>query len=376
MQKIAVIGNSCIDFINLRAPLLKYLQNCDSQVTVVGPECHEIEVLNEMKKLGFDYMPYSIKPVSLNPLNDLFSFIQIYKALKSISPDKVLLFTLKPIVYGSIAARLRGVNNVFSLNSGLGRIFVGESIYHRFVLLFLKPLLKIAFKFNKKVFFQNPDDRQLFHDLGLCSVNKSINVNGTGIDLVAFPLKRKSKPAKLRFLMISRIIEEKGISYFYQAAKELKQDYPDVEFQLLGNFCDSRSGIPENVISGWHKEGTITFLGETDDVRPYLEEADVFVLPTYYREGVPRTCMEALATGLPIITTDVPGCRETVVDEGNGFLIKAKSHSALIDAIKKFIDAPHIMDKMISIGRKIVEDKFDINKVNFCIADGMGLKLK
>lgn len=376
MQKIAVIGNSCIDFVNLRAPLLKYLRDCDAEINVIGPVCTEEEILNQLEELNFKYVPFSIKPVSLNPFNDLFSFIQIYKALKSIQPDKVLLLTLKPIVYGSFAAYLSGIKDVFSLNSGLGRIFVGESTYHKFVLLFLKPLLKFAFKFNKTVFFQNPDDCLLFANLGLCPKSKSIVVNGTGIDLSAFPLKIKDRTRGLRFLMISRIIQEKGIVFYYEVAKELKQEYPEVEFQLLGNFCDSQSGIPENLIREWHEEGTINFLGETDDVRPYLEEADIFVLPTYYREGVPRTCMEALASGLPIITTDVPGCRETVIDEKNGFLIQPKSNIALKEAIKKFIETPQIIDNMVSLGRKIVEEKFDIHKVNFNIANGMGLTSK
>tara|TARA_B100000212_G_scaffold45845_1_gene29615 strand:+ start:33141 stop:34271 length:1131 start_codon:yes stop_codon:yes gene_type:complete len=376
MQKIAVIGNSCVDFINLRAPLLKYLQNCDAEVTVIGPVCDENEILDEMKKLKFNYVPYNIKPVSLNPFDDMLSFFQMMRALKSISPDKVLLFTLKPIVYGSVAARLKGIRNVFSLNSGLGRIFVGESNYHRFVLFFLKPLLKIAFKFNEKVFFQNPDDSELFHKLGLCDKNKSIVVNGTGIDLKAFPLKTIPRNEKLKFIMISRIIEEKGIHFFYEAAKKIKKDYPCTEFQLLGNFCDSQSGISENTILNWHKEGIINYLGETDDVRPFLEKADVFVLPTYYREGVPRTCMEALATGLPIITTDVPGCRETVINEKNGILIQPKNITALEEAIKRFIKAPYIIDSMIMNGRSLVEKKFDINKVNSDIAYGMGLSSK
>ena len=156
MQKIAVIGNSCIDFVNLRAPLLKYLRDCDAEIFVVGPACKEEEILNKLEEFSFQYVPFSIKPVSLNPFNDLFSFIQIYKALKLIQPDKVLLLTLKPIVYGSFASYLAGIKDVFSLNSGLGRIFVGESIYHKFVLLFLKPLLKFAFKFNKTVFSETP----------------------------------------------------------------------------------------------------------------------------------------------------------------------------------------------------------------------------
>ena len=373
MQKIAVVGNSCIDFVNLRGPLLKHLQSCDLEVSVIGPHCDEKDVLDKMNDFEFNFIPYSIKPVSLNPLNDLFSFIQIYKALKFVSPDKVLLLTLKPIVYGSIAARLLGIKEVFSLNSGLGRNFVGESAYHKFVLFFLKPLLKIAFKFNKKVFFQNPDDCQLFNDLELCGLNKSITVNGTGIDLDAFPLKERSPASALRFLMISRLIQEKGVNFFYEAAKEIKEEYPEVEFQLLGNFCDSQSGISESLIQKWHDEGVINFLGETDDVRPFLEKADIFVLPTYYREGVPRTCMEALASGLPIITTDVPGCRETVINNNNGFLIKPKSHSALKAAIKNFIESPNIIDDMILYGRRIVEEKFDIKKVNSSIALSMEL---
>lgn len=373
MQHVAVVGNSCVDFINLRAPLLKKIQNCNSRVSVIGPECSDEKILVEMEKLNFNYVSYPIKPVSLNPLSDLKTFYKIYKILKDINPDKVLLLTLKPIVYGSIASKLNGISNVYSLNSGLGRIFVRQSFYQKFVLIFLQPMLKAAFRFNRKVFFQNPDDQKLFKSLKLCSQDQSIVVNGTGIDISHFPFNKFEEKKDLKFLMISRLIEEKGIIYFYEAAKKIKKLFPDVKFFLLGNYCDSKSGLSEEKIRTWQDEGIIDYLGETDDVRPFLGNADVFVLPTYYREGVPRTCMEALASGLPIITTDVPGCRETVINEESGFLIPPKDQEALNEAMLKFINEPSIISSMAEQGRRIVEEKFDINKVNLNLAKGMEL---
>lgn len=372
MSHLVVIGNSYIDFINLRGPLLDELRKENKKMTLMGPVCADSETLKRLKKNSTEYVSFKINPVNLNPISNLLTFFDIVFKLRSLKPDKIFLFTLKPIVFGSIASIFLKKTEVFSLNSGLGRVFTGSSAYNKFVLTFLKPSLKKALKLNKRVFFQNKDDKDLFVKLNICQSSKSLVVNGTGIDLEKFNFSKdfvSNKP--LNFLMISRLIEEKGLIYYYQAAKNIKKNFPDVNFLLLGNFCQSKSGLSPELIDSWQKENVINYLGETDDVRPFLNKADVFVLPTYYREGVPRTCMEALATGLPIITTDVPGCRETVKHEENGFLIKPKSATDLQEAMMKFINSPSIIKSMSIKGRNLVENKFDINKVNQAIIKGL-----
>ena len=372
MSHLVIIGNSYIDFIHLRAPLLEELRKENKDMTLMGPMCQDSETLEKLKKNNTKYVSYKINPVNLNPISNFLSFLDILIKLKSLNPDKVFLFTLKPIVYGSIASFFLKKTEVFSLNSGLGRVFTGSSIYNKFVLIFLRPLLKRAFKFNKKVFFQNNDDKDLFAKLNICHPSKSIVVNGTGIDLKKFHFSEEYKGDEpLNFLMISRLIEEKGLIYYYQAAKKIKKFFPEVNFLLLGNFCKSKSGLSPKIIDSWQEENVINYLGETDDVRPFLKKADIFVLPSFYREGVPRTCMEALATGLPIITTDVPGCRETVIDGLNGFLIKPKSTNDLQNAMMKFINYPEIIEDMSAEGRKLVENRFDIVKVNHEIVEGL-----
>jgi len=373
MQHLLVVGNSCIDFVNLRAPLLKSIVETGCKVTVVGPQVSDSLVTNKMKEMHLNFIPYKIKPVSINFLYDLITFFSLLKIYKRVKPDKVLLLTLKPIVYGSFAAKFFSLKEVFSLNSGLGRIFVRETIYQKFVFIFLYPLLKLALKFNQNVFFQNPDDLALFEDLGICPSSKSIVVNGTGVDLTQFKFTEKKPSKTLNFLLIARLIKEKGVFFYYESARKLKQKYPNVNFLLLGNLCNGHSAISKEEIMAWKKEKVIDYLGETDDVRPFLDNADVFVLPTYYREGVPRTCMEAMAKGLPIITTDVPGCRETVINSKNGVLIEPKNQEALTRAMEDFILKPEMILDMARFGRKLVEQKFDINGVNKNIREGMGI---
>ncbi len=365
MSHLVVVGNSYIDFLNLRKPLLDELRKNNSKITLMGPKLKDQKYLKELTENDTTYISFFINPVNVNPLSNFFTFLDIVFKLKSLNPDKLLLFTLKPIVFGSIASFFLRNTKVFSLNSGLGRIFTRSSVYNKFVLFFLKPLLRLAFKFNERVIFQNKDDRELFAKHGISPTSKSLVVNGTGIDLERFKFLKKTADEKpLKFLMISRLIEEKGLIYYYQAAKIIKKEYPEVTFFLLGNFCNSKSGISPKIIESWQKANVIDYLGETNDVRPYLNDADIFVLPTYYREGVPRTCMEALATGLPIITSDVPGCKETVKNNVNGFLIKPKSSDDLQNAMRRFIKAPQIIEEMSKKGRKLAEDKFDIIKVN------------
>lgn len=372
MSHLVIIGNSYIDFIHLRAPLLEELRKENKDMTLMGPMCQDSETLEKLKKNNTNYVSYKINPVNLNPISNFLSFLDILIKLRSLNPDKVFLFTLKPIVYGSIASFFLKKTEVYSLNSGLGRVFTGSSIYNKFVLIFLRPLLKRAFKFNKKVFFQNNDDKDLFAKLNICHPSKSLVVNGTGIDLKKFHFSKEYKcDEPLNFLMISRLIEEKGLIYYYQAAKKIKKLFPEVNFLLLGNFCKSKSGLSPKIIDSWQEENVINYLGETDDVRPFLKKADIFVLPSFYREGIPRTCMEALATGLPIITTDVPGCRETVIDGLNGFLIKPKSTNDLQNAMMKFINYPEIIKDMSAEGRNLVENRFDIVKVNHEIVEGL-----
>jgi len=237
----------------------------------------------------------------------------------------------------------------------------------------VKLLYKIALKYNNVVFFQNPDDLNLLLRLRLIKdKNKTLILNGSGINLEKYyfaPLKEKS----ISFLLIARLIWDKGIYEYIEAARIIKKKYPNVSFLLLGPNEKNPCAIKKEYIKKWANKGIINYLGEKDDVRPYIANSSVFVLPSY-REGIPRSILEAMAMGRPVITTNSPGCRETVEDGVNGFLVPIKDSKALADRMEKFILNPDLIKQMGNRSREIAEKRFDVYKVNRIILEHMGIK--
>jgi len=225
---------------------------------------------------------------------------------------------------------------------------------------------------NHAVFFQNRDDRDLFIRLGLLpDKSRAAIINGSGVDLDRFQEAPVSSGPPL-FLLIARLIRDKGILEYVEAAAILKKRHPQARFQLLGRHDSNPSAIGRQQLQSWQRDGVIEYLGETSNVAPHLAAAHVYVLPSY-REGTPLTVLEAMATGRPIVTTDVPGCRETVVPGENGFLVPAKSAACLAEAMERFIRAPELIRKMGRHSREIAVEKFDVRKVNSVILKRMGL---
>ena len=259
-----------------------------------------------------------------------------------------------------------------SLMSGLGYSFLGGSVKQRIVSRLARFLYRLALPHNRSVFFQNPDDRELFIKLGLIrDHNQAVLINGSGVDLDQF----KEAPLSIDshvFLLIGRLIKDKGIIEYVEAARNLKQRFPQARFQLLGRYESNPSAIKRQQVELWQRDGVIEYLGATMDVGPFLASANVFVLPSY-REGTPLAVLEAMATGRPIITTDVPGCRQTVRNGENGFLVPAKDAAALAEAMERFILSPHLIPRMGRRSREIAVEKFDVIKVNAVILKTMGL---
>jgi glycosyltransferase involved in cell wall biosynthesis len=291
--------------------------------------------------------------------------LELFRLMRSLKPDAMLAYTVKPVVYGLLAARLAGVPKRFALITGLGYAFQGAdsvSTSRHWLRLLVQKLYKLALRGAHKTFFQNPDDEILFRDLNLLPESAAtVIVNGSGVDLEEFT--PTVLPEAISFLLIARLLGDKGIREYVEAAGRIKASFPLVKFNLVGWIDDNPDSISPDELDLWIDQGLITYWGRLADVRPAIEASSVYVLPSY-REGTPRTVLEAMAMGRPIITTDAPGCRETVVDGVNGYLVRVKDSESLGHAMMRFIHDP---DKTITMGqasRTLAKEKFDVHAVN------------
>jgi glycosyltransferase involved in cell wall biosynthesis len=298
-----------------------------------GYEVHTIAPVDDYTHLlteaGCIHHKVTMDSRGANPIKDAALIIELFLIYRKIRPDIILHYTIKPNVYGTLAAallRIPAVNNV----CGLGTVFLKNNLVSAVAIL----LYKISFRFASKVFFQNPDDLKLFLDKKLVPASSVDLVPGSGIDLKRFQPARFARNEKFTFLLISRLITDKGVLEYIEAVKKLKSSGVNAKFQILGAMDpEHKRGIKVDVIQEWINSGTIEYLGTTDDVRPHIQDADCIVLPSY-REGTPRTLLEAASSSKPIIATDVPGCNHVVIDNFNGFLCKLKDSNDLADKMK------------------------------------------
>jgi glycosyltransferase involved in cell wall biosynthesis len=291
--------------------------------------------------------------------------------MRRIRPTATLPYTVKPVVYGTLAAWFAGVPHRFALVTGLGYAFTGDR--QKTVAKIIGFLYRAALGRAHKVFFQNPDDEQHFRALGILPARiASVVVNGSGVDLDVYrfhPLP-DSQPV---FLMIGRLLGDKGVREYVEAAHRVKASFPHARFQLVGWIDENPNAVSQAELDAWVGSGDIEFLGKLADVRPAIQASSIYVLPSY-REGTPRTVLEAMAMGRPVITTDAPGCRETVVDGDNGYLVPVQSVDALERAMRRFIDDPTLAARMGSRSRAITETKYDVRKVNQAMLGEMGIR--
>lgn len=370
MARVVVVAGIAKSLINFRGHLLIELVRRGHWVYACAPE-DSPEITQQLARMGVTYASIPMARTGINPLADLAYMCRLRRVFRAIRPDVVLGYTIKPVIYGSLAARLAGVDRICSMITGLGYAFSAGGLKARLVERVAKVLYRLALRGNDVVFFQNPDDQQLFTDLGLVSNRQSCLINGSGIDLQQFvPAPFPDSPA---FLLIARLLRDKGISEYAKAAESVRRRYPNARFRLVGMFDSSLNGISPMEVDAWCKAGTIEYLGELADVRPAIADSSVFVLPSFYREGTPRTILEAMAMGRPIITTDAPGCRETVEQGVNGYLVPPRDVDALTIAMESFIQDPDSVARMGEASRRIAVDKYDVRKVTASILDAMQL---
>ena len=279
--------------------------------------------------------------------------------------DLLFPYTIKPVIYGSLAGRFTNTP-VISLITGLGFTFSKSSIKARVLQKVTEVLYKIALSKNKAIIFQNSDDVALFREKGILNKNQNTHiVDGSGIHLERYPFRENNKVSdKIIFVFVARLIREKGADLFMDAAQKLKTEFPKAEFHIIGNIDNSPSSISPNRLSELNERKIITYHGFKKNVENYLTNSDVFVLPTYYREGIPRSILEALSIGMPVITTNTPGCKETVLRNENGILIEPKQLNELIMGIRFFLENPASIGPMGNRSRKLAEERFNVDIIN------------
>jgi len=369
--RVMVVGGFADSLINFRGPLLRRLVTEGHSVTACAPDA-AVGVRRELAALGVAYRHVPIQRASMNPMRDVGTVRALAALYREIQPDLVLTYTIKPVIYGSVAARLAGVPRVCSMITGLGYSFGTATWRQRALTPVVRSLFRFALAHNEVVFFQNPDDLRQFVEAGLANDRQAVLVNGSGVDLERFSVAPLPEGAPA-FLLVTRLLWEKGVGEYVEAARRLKARYPGARFRLLGPLDPNPAAVSRAQLDAWCAEGVIEYLGSTNDVRPAIADASVFVLPSAYREGTPRSVLEAMSMGRAIITTDAPGCRETVRGDENGFLVPMSDSIALADAMEKFLRDPGLVAPMGARSRAIAEEKYDVHLVNRVMMRAMGL---
>lgn len=359
--KLVLVANTSWSMFNFRRGIIRRLLGEGYLVTIIAPVDEFSEKLREM---GCDVVGLKMSAKGTNPLQDLKLVYTLYRLYQEISPDFIIHYTIKPNIYGSLAAKLANIPSL-AITTGLGYTFVNDNIIAKVA----RSLYKLAFYFPSEVWFLNEDDRQEFLQHRLVANHKAMLLHGEGVDLEYYSQKaissvvskiERDEPKSVRFLLIARMLWDKGVGEYIAAARVIKQRYPQAIFQLLGA-CDvsNPSVITREQIRLWEEDSLVEYLGTTDDVRPFILNADCIVLPSY-REGIPRTMIESASMGKPLIVTDVPGCRDVVIPDRTGFLCPVKDAAALAHCCEKIINMnAEQITNMGEAGREFIASKFD-----------------
>lgn len=362
-KRILLIASYDGSLIRFRGDFIKSLIKSGFEVFAAAPSFSG-KFSNQIKDMGATPIEFNLQRTGLNPIKDFKSILELKSIMKDHKIDLVFPYTVKPVIYGSMAANMSNIP-VISLITGLGYAFTGLTTKARMLQRFNETLYKLSIRKNKVIVFQNKDDYQLFLDRKVISNQQKVEfVSGSGVNLNEFKFQEKNTTDAVSFLLVARLIKEKGIALYMEAAKILKAKYPKAEFHLIGAPETSPSAISEDELNELHGQGIIVFHGSQNNIEEHLNQRDIFVLPSYYREGLPRTTLEACACGNPIITTDSVGCRESVKEGVNGFLIEPQNLDALIKAMEFYIIHPEKIKEMGINSRKYAEERFDVNIIN------------
>lgn len=373
-RRIVVVASYTRSLKTFRFDLLRGMVELGHEVHALAPE-DDAETIAALDSIGVTFETIPMARASLTPFGDLHTLLALRRALARIRPDVLLTYTMKPIIYGLIAGRMAGITERHALVTGLGWAFGDYDVTPRRKLVRRVSLwlYRSAFKGTLRIFVYNEADAEDILGPGLVDEPWRVQrVPGSGINLERFPVSPLPEGPPV-FLMIARLLREKGVLDFVEAARRLKSDYPLVRFVLVGPFDPNPTGLTPDEVASWVHDGIVEYPGETHNVRPYLNGCHVFVLPSYYREGVPRTLLEALATGRAVVTTDMPGCRDAVEDGVNGFLVPPRDPQAIADALGHFADDPGLAQTMSSASRDLAARRFNVERVNDILLEQMNL---
>tara|TARA_R110002072_G_scaffold4719_2_gene33039 strand:- start:12982 stop:14085 length:1104 start_codon:yes stop_codon:yes gene_type:complete len=351
---IVLTGNTSFKIANFRAGLIKALFADGHSLTVLAPADGYSQKLTEM---GCQFVPLHIDRNGTNPLSEARLLTSMYRHLKQLQPDFVLSYTIKNNIYAGLACDR--LNVLFAPNvTGLGPAFSDKGVLNRLV----RNLYRFAFRKARRVFFQNTHDRAVFLDAGLVSEDRSELLPGSGVDLIEFPFSPLPEDHDgVRFLMVARMLKDKGVGNFAEAARLVKVKHPNAKFQLLGPLDpESNTAVSKVAIDSWVSEGIVDYLGSASDVRPALRQAHCVVLPSFYHEGTPRSLLEAAAMGRPLISTNMPGCRDVLTPGTSGFLVQPKQTEELAEVMRQFIGVSQSdRQAMGQASRLLMVEKYD-----------------
>ncbi len=357
-MKVIVVSPKNRTVYNFRGDLIKEIIAYGHEVLVTGPDRIDVD---KIEALGAKFVEIPMKKNGLNPLEDLKYRDALYALFKAEKPDVVFGYTSKPVIYGSMAAKKAGVKHIVPMVTGAGYAFTAQTIKARIIKAIMSFLYKRAFRCADVAIFQNSDDLKQFTESKLVQKEKCRVVNGSGVNMEKFSLA--PYPEQLTFFMLSRVMYSKGIREYLEACTLLKEKYPNVRCMLLGACEDIQDSISKADLQPYIDKGIVEHFGETDRVADYYAQCSVYVLPSY-REGTPRTVLEAMAMGRAVITTDAPGCRETVMDGKNGFLVPVQDGRAVFEKMEQFVLNPSLVEQMGKASYEYCKEKFDVLKVN------------
>lgn len=360
----AIISTQAFSLLNFRGPLILDLVAAGVRVYALAPD-YDDDLRQKIFSLGANPVDFRLTRTGMNPVRDGLDTLRLAKLLHRLRPDVTLGYFIKPVIFGTLASWLAGVPRRVVMIEGLGYVFTASGDRPTWRRRLLRTLVSGLYRFSlaraQRVIFLNRDDLDEFVDVGIVDKAKVINLGGIGVDLVDWPLTPPFTQG-VTFLLAARLLREKGIVEYVQAARQVKMLHPEVRFILLGAVDPNPGSLNQSDVERWVEEGVLEWPGHVP-VKPWLVQASVFVLPSY-REGVPRSTQEALAMGRAVITTDAPGCRETVDEGVNGFLVPVRDVAALTQAMLRFVENPALIATMGPESRRLAEKRFDVHAIN------------
>lgn len=365
VRSVAIITSIAFSMSNFRGPLIRRLVEKGIVVHALAPD-YDADTRAAVRALGAEPVDISLERTGLRPARDLADMIRLAGTLRRLRPDLVFGYFIKPVIYGTLAAWLAGARRRYALVAGLGYVFTPDgspdTAKRRVLRTIASSLYRIAFRLCDRVFLQNGDDLEVLCSRRILHRDKAVLISGSGVDLARF---QPDPPvlSPVTFVLVARLLKEKGIVEYVEAARRIKGDSPNARFLLLGDVDSNPGGLRRQDIAGWVADGVIEWPGQVPDVRLWLAQSSVFVLPSY-REGKPRSTQEAMAMALPVVTTDAPGCRDTVEEGVNGFKVPVRDAQALETAMRRFVDDPRLIPTMGQASRALAERLFDVHRIN------------